>query len=333
MKNNLFSVTASLMILALTGACTHEEAIREEDTQSDDAILKSAVADSSLSPIPEITVEDSVLLDLGQVSQNREDFIYYVYDRSGRLTGLNYYRRNTDPATDAAETASVDSYMSDRFEYNPAGRLAEMVRYARSTGLRPNEIVMIRSYLYDKNGNLVVIATKRPDSDISRAKTEHLEYDSLGQMIRKTVKQAGVAVRLYKYAYDKAGLLVNIACYRVNANLPCYFCKLNYDNRGNIESKEFFYPLPMAASIQDVYRKWVVKYRYDTYYNPFREFKLPVSSLNEWMDLISPGNMTAAYFNDGSTSKAVFYKYRYNDLGYPVLRARIRPDLAIDPMQ
>ena len=63
-------------------------------------------------------------------------------------------------------------------------------------------------------------------------------------------------------------------------------------------------------------------YKYDDAINPFREFSLPLTSLLEWMDESSPGNITGLELDNGTEQNTIYYKYRYNDYGNPVLRFR-----------
>jgi hypothetical protein len=149
-------------------------------------------------------------------------------------------------------------------------------------------------------------------------------------MIKKLIREPNQPTLYFSYSYDKSNRLIRIACHFNEIAHLHFVCDLFYDNNDNIERKVFYYPmLPAATNVNDVIRKWTVYYKYDLYSNPFRDLKLPVSSLFEWMDLISPNNITAIFFDNGTIDRMVFYRYRYNNAGYPVIRYRIRP-VAID---
>jgi hypothetical protein len=179
------------------------------------------------------------------------------------------------------------------------------------------------SYKYNKGGQLINIITRRPNSPIEWQKTEYLYYDKLGNMVEKIIKESYHEAYKFIYSYDKENRLIKIAGYRDETSCLHFICDLFYDNRDNIERKEFYYPSPLAISVNDVIRKWVVYYKYDNCFNPFKDLKLPVSSLFEWMDLISPSNITAISFDNSTIDRVVFYKYKYNNLDYPVLRYRV----------
>jgi hypothetical protein len=182
-----------------------------------------------------------------------------------------------------------------------------------------------KSYRYNKFGKLTVIFTRKPGSPVEWQRVECLYYDRAGNMVKKMVKESNVRPYYFSYEYDNLNRLVRIRGYRDESSALRFICGLFYDAEDNIEKIEFYYPTPLASSVNDVIRKWVVYYNYDKFHNPFRDLKLPVHTLFEWMDLISPANISSISFDNGTVDRSVFYKYRYNNSGYPVIRYRVSP--------
>jgi hypothetical protein len=328
MKTNNFSMLAGAALLALALACSKEDLTEEEYITADADFTKSVTADSSMTSMPDIFIDDPVLAGHASVSQNREDFIAYTYDRYNRLFTINYFRRNDGLVSSATDAASMTLYMQDRFIYSNTGRLVELLRYVRSIAEPQMTVVSVaKSYSYNKDGTLGLITTKWPGNPEMSEKYEYLEYDNMQHMIKRTVKQTSQSVIYYKYIYDRSGRLIQMAGFIEKGPVPLFYCDIFYDNRNNIERKDFYYPSPAASVVNNMYRAWVVKYKYDSYFNPFKDFGIPVSSLFEWMDLISPANITAIHFGNDPAGNSVFYSYKYNNLGYPVLRMRILPEL------
>ncbi|MBN2480982.1 MAG: hypothetical protein JXB19_04520 [Bacteroidales bacterium] len=322
MKTKRMKVFASALLFMLAFACEQDDLTDDEYDQMHSGDLKSVTTDTTMVVVPDIVVEDSILITHASVSQYREDYITYTYDRYGRLFNINYFRRNIGITTSAADIAPRYVYMQDRFVYNNAGRLAEILRYDRTNTPQLTNVRVRKNYKYNTAGQLAVIVTNWPNAAEDREKIEYLYYDKTGNMVKKAVKEPDRPPYYFTYTYDRSGRLVKIAGYHDESDVLQFICHLYYDNRNNIERKAFYYPAPLAASVNDVIRKWVVYYKYDNAINPFRDFNLPVSSLFEWMDVISPNNVTAIVFDNGSLERAVCYKYRYNNFGYPVLRLR-----------
>jgi YD repeat-containing protein len=324
MKTTKLKSLLILSALLLTLACERENLTESENNQPDEEFLKTMDLDSLVSDVPDIVVDDPVLQDQASVSQCHENLLTYTYDRQGKLDFISYFRNNAITTAASADPVQSFAYMRDKFIYNNVGQLIELRKYAMTEQPQLTSLYLTKSYKYNTSGLLEQIITRMPGNFSSWDKFEFLFYDKSGLMIRKVVKESNLPSRILSYAYDKSGRLIKITCYSSESSRLLFICDLFYDNLNNIERKEFYYPLPNAASITDVIRKWVVYYKYDTYINPFHDFKLPVSSLFEWMDLVSPDNITAISFNNGAFDTFVFYKYHYNNLGYPVLRYRIR---------
>jgi len=314
----LIACTLAWVVMACEKEVPTGIGVNDEDV----ANLNALPEDTSITVIADIVVEDSVLQKNASVSQCSEDFLTYSYDRGGRLAYINYIRRNALQPGTANSLSARYVYMRDKFVYSNTGKLAELVRFGLTYNSSVTGIITTRSYKYNKVGKLAVIVTRTMNRPVDWVKTEYLYYDNLGNMVEKIVNEPVSRPIKYIYSYDKENNLTRIALYRDNASGLQFICDLFYDSKGNIERKEFFYPRPWAASVNDVVRKWVVFYRYDDCYNPFRDFKLPVSSLFEWMDVISPANITAISLNNDPVALSVHYKYRYNNLNYPVLRYR-----------
>ncbi len=322
MKTNRMKIFVSALAIMFAFACEQDELTDDDHDWAYGDFPKSGVEDT-LTIVPDIVVEDTVLLKHATVSQYRENYITYAYDRYGRLYNINYFRRNNAITTDAEDVAPDYVYMRDRFIYNNAGRLAEILRYNRTDSPQLTNVLIRKSYKYDAGGRLSVIVTSWPNAAADMERIEYLYYDDMGFMVRKVIKEPNGFPYFFSYKYDRSGKLIRITGYRGESNALQFVCFLYYDNRNNIERKTFYYPSPIASSTDDVVRKWVVHYKYDNARNPFRDFRLPVSSLFEWMDVISPNNIAAIVFDNGTSERAVFYKYRYNNIGYPILRVRV----------
>jgi hypothetical protein len=321
-RSNLsYLVILSLLVLAL--ACEKEYPSENESIEpADNELLKSLAGDSEMEVAPDILVADTILLDHASVSQCREHFLAYTYDRSNRLDYISYIRRNSVIAQTNDDYYPGHIFMRDKFIYRNDGRLMELVRYGIPEKTRNSRLELTKSFKYDSLGQLVQIVTRRPDLANLWDKLESLYYDNRGNMVRRIVKMANQRLSYYNYSYDRSDRLIKIAGYTATANYLRFVCEIHYDANNNIERKDFYFPSPAATSARDVTRKWSVFYRYDKYQNPFHDMKLPVSSLFEWMDVISPSNITAIALDNGSTDRSVFYTYRYNNLMYPVLRYR-----------
>ena len=321
-KKMKFLMIASILALAVT-ACEKESFTNNEDAESGNQKMAAELEDTSISVIPDVVVNDSVLLNNAFVSQYCEDFLTYSYDRYGRLAYINYIKRSTLQPVSSSVVSSRYVYMRDKFVYGFAGKLVELIRFNLTVNSSQVSIMVTKSFKYNKSGKLAVIITRRPYSPVAWEQTEYLYYDNLGNMVEKIVKEPYNSLYKFIYSYDKENRLIRLAGYRDEASRLHFICDLYYDNLDNIERKEFYYPYPWAASVNDVVRKWVVYYKHDNCFNPFRDFKLPVSSLFEWMDVISPANITAISFNNNPVDRVVYYKYRYNTMNYPVLRYRV----------
>jgi len=304
-------------------ACEKESLTYNEDREADGLKMATLPGDTSISVIPDIVIDDSVLQNNAFVSQYCEDFLTYTYDRAGRLAYINYIKRNTPQPVSSSDIASRYVYMQDKFVYSNTGKLIELTRFNLAYNSFLTSIMVTKSYKYNQSGKLAVIITRWPNSPAGWEKTEYLYYDNLGNMVEKIIKDPDNGLYKFIYSYDKENRLIRMAGYGDESSRLHFVCNLFYDSMDNIERKEFYYPYPWAASVNDVERRWVVYYKYDNCLNPFRDFKLPVSSLFEWMDVISPSNITAISFNSNSIDRVVFYKYRYNTPNYPVLRYRV----------
>ena len=319
-----------LSLLSLAIACEKENLTESENPQPEDSFLKSLEGDTSISDVPDVVVDDTILKVQALVSQNHENLLTYTYDRSGRLDYISYIRKCAiTPASDDNLVPRY-AYMRDRFVYGNSGQLAELHRYTLTEKPQETSLNLVKYFKYNSIGQLEQIITRRPDVSYKWDKFEYLFYDPSGNMIRKLVREPDQPALYFSYSYDKSNRLVRVTGYTSEINRLRFVCNLFYDSFDNIERKEFYYPMmTTAATTNDVVRKWVVYYKYDNYNNPFKDLKLPVASLFEWMDLVSTNNIRAILFDNGSLDRMVYYKYRYNNAGYPVLRYRINP-LAMD---
>ncbi len=319
-----------LSVLSLAIACEKENLTESETPQPEDGFLKSLERDSTISDVPDVVVDDTVLMDQALVSQCHENLLTYTYDRSGRLDYISYIRKCAITPVSDENLVPRYAYMRDRFVYGNSGRLVELHRYTLTEKPQATSLNLVKYFKYNSIGQLEQIITRRPDVSYKWDKFEYLFYDQSGNMIRKLVREPEQPALYFSYSYDKSNRLVRITGYTNEFNRFRFVCDLFYDSYDNIERKEFYYPvMPTATSVNDVVRKWIVYYKYDNYSNPFKDLKLPVASLFEWMDLVSPNNIRAILFDNGSIDRMVYYKYRYNNAGYPVLRYRISP-LTID---
>jgi len=325
MKTIKFNLLLILSVFMVIVSCEQENFTESENLQPEEEFLKSVAGDTTISDIPDIVIDDPILQDQAVVSQYNENLLTYTYDRLGRLENISYFRKGVTAPSAEANQVQRFVYMRDKFVYGNSGQLIELRRHSLSEKPLITSLSLIKSYKYNSIGQLEQIITRMPDNSYKWDKFEFLYYDKSGHMIRKVVKLTNLPTWIFIYSYDKIDRLMKIACYTSESSRPRFICDLYYDNQNNIQRKEFYYPLDDAVSVNDVIRKWVVYYKYDVYNNPFKDFKLPVSSLFEWMDLISPANIAAISFDDGSLIRSVFYIYRYNNLGYPVLRYRISP--------
>ncbi|MBN1790512.1 MAG: hypothetical protein JW830_08455 [Bacteroidales bacterium] len=324
-KANLkFLLFVSLLSLAI--ACEKENLTENENPQPEDSFLKSLEGDTSISDVPDVMVDDTILMAQALVSQNHENLLTYTYDRSGRLDYISYIRKCAiTPASDVNLVPRY-AYMRDRFVYGNSGQLAELQRYTLTEKPQETSLNLVKYFKYNSIGQLEQIITRRPDVSYKWDKFEYLFYDPSGNMIRKLVREPDQPTHYFSYSYDKSNRLVRVTGYTNEINRLRFVCDLFYDSFDNIERKEFYYPvMTNATSTNDVVRKWVVYYKYDNYSNPFKDLKLPVASLFEWMDVVSTNNIRAILFDNGSLDRMVYYKYRYNNAGYPVMRFRISP--------
>jgi hypothetical protein len=324
MKTRKIEFLMMVSFLALTVmACQKDPVSVNQDREADALQLAALSKDTAVSVVPDIVLDDSVLLDNATVSQYSEDFLSYTYDRSGRLAYINYIKRNTIQPVTSTDLTPRYIYMRDKFSYGNAGRLIQLIRFNVTSNSNAERISVTKNYKYNKSGQLYEIITRRPNAPVAWEQTEFLYYDNLGNMVEKLIREPFTRPYKFIYSYDKENRLIRIAGYRYESARLHFICELFYDNMNNIERRVFYYPYPWATSVNDVVRKWVANYKYDSRYNPFKDFKLPVSSLFEWMDVISPDNITAISFNNEPVFRAVYYKYRYNSLDYPVLRYRL----------
>jgi hypothetical protein len=327
MKKAKFRFLPMLSALLLAMACEQQYPTESENIQAEDGYLKSMAEDSLFTDVPDVVIDDTILQDHALVSQYCENFLTYTYDRWGRLDYINYFRRL--PALQLNDAACFPGhvYMRDKFVYGNTGRLVELLRYSSiftdNTCPSATNLIVLKTYIYNATGQLAEIHTRRPNNQVTWEKVEYLYYDRSGNMVRRLVKLPDHRPYAFSYLYDKSNRLVRITGYNDENTCLRFVCNLYYDNRNNIERKEFYYPSPLATSAADMIRKWVVFYKHDRYNNPFYDFRLPVSSLFEWMDIVSPSNITAISFENDVADRAVFYRYRYNNLGYPVVRYRI----------
>jgi hypothetical protein len=315
-----------LSVLSLAIACEKESLTEREKPQPEDSFLKSLEGDTVISDVPDVVVNDTILMDQALVVQYHENLITYTYDRSGRLDYISYIRKCAITPVSDDNLMSRYTFMRDKFVFGNSGQLAELHRYTLTEKPQATRLNLVKYLKYNAMGQLEQIITRRPDLSYKWDKFEYLVYDLSGNMTRKLIREPGQPTYYFSYSYDKSNRLIKITGYTSEFNRLRFVCDLFYDNFDNIERKEFYYPLPTATSVNDVTRKWVVYYKYDTENNPFKDLKLPAGSLFEWMDLISPSNITAILFDNGSIdNRGVFYKYRYNFAGYPVIRHRINP--------
>lgn len=324
-KANLkFLLFLSALLLAI--ACEKEKLTESDNPQPEDSFLKSLEGDTAIPDIPDVVVDDTILQNLALVSQCGENLLTYTYDRSGRLDYISYIRKCAiTPASDVNLVPRY-AYMRDKFVYGNSGRLAELQRYTLTERPQRNRLNQVKYFKYNSIGQLEQIITRKPDLSYKWDKFEYLFYDQSGNLIRKIVREPGQPAHIFGFSYDTSNRLTRITGYFYEINRLRFVCDLFYDNQDNIERKEFYYPkMTTTTNANDVIRKWVVFYKYDNYNNPFKDLKLPVASLFEWMDLVSPDNIRAILFDNGSIDRMVYYKYRYNNVGYPVLRYRISP--------
>jgi hypothetical protein len=330
MKKANLKLIFILLVFAIALACEQDNFTDSEMVLPESDYLKSVESDTSIADVPDIVVNDSVLSDLALVSQYRENLLTYTYDKWGRLECINYAAKAAVSGSEGNNAVPRFVYMRDKFLYNNTGRLVELQRSGYTEKPQITRLEMVKLYKYNAKGQLEQIITRRSALSYKWDQFEFLYYDQAGNMIRKLVKAPDRPACIFSYLYDRSNRLITITGFSNNASRLRFRCDLFYDNFNNIERKEFYYPLPWAVSVNDVVRKWVVYYKYDNNNNPFRDLKLPVSSLFEWMDLISPSNIRAVAFDNGTIDRMVFYKYRYNALGYPILRYRISPVEADD---
>jgi len=326
MKTKASQLLVILSGLTMVIACEKENLTTQaENDEKSAGSMNVQVNDSVLSDVPDIVIGDPDLQAYALVSQCGEDYLNYQYDRYGRLSSIRYIRRNTITPATSADLASKNVYMVDRFVYNSMGRLSELSRFNPAISTVNTSLMTVKNYRYNNNGQLVLIMTRRPFSPNAWTRIESLYYDRSGNMVKKVVKEPYRKTFYFNYEYDKSNRPVRITVYRDELSSLRFVCCLYYDPDENIERMEFFYPSRPASAVDDVIRKWVVYYKYDEYYNPFRDLKLPTGSLFEWMDQVSPSNVAAISFDNGTADKVIYYRYRYNNLGYPVVRYRVRP--------
>jgi len=318
-------------------SCEKEYPAENETIESDDELLKSLADDSTLEIAPDISITDSILQDHASVSQCREHLLSYTYDRWNRLDRISYITRNAVISTANSDRFPGFIHMQDKFIYSNDGRLSQLIRYRmfEKPGICRPELT--KTYTYNASEQLVKIITKRADLTNIWNKVEYLSYDNRGNMVKRVVTIASIRASWYEYIYDRSDRLVRIIGYMApmpvvsNAETDAtkfirFICDIHYDVQNNIERKDFYYPFRQTTSVNDVTRNWSVYYKYDEGNNPFHDLKLPVSSLLEWMDVISPSNISAISFDNGTIERSVFYSYRYNNLMYPVLRYRINAE-------
>lgn len=313
-------------VLILTVACEKENLTESVTPQPEEELLKSLEGDTAIADVPDVVVDDTILRDQALVSQCHESLLTYTYDRSGRLDYISYIRKCAITPVADVNTLTRCVYMRDKFVYGNSGQLMELHRFSITEKPQTTRLDLVKYFKYNSAGQLEQIITRRPDVSYKWDRFEFLYYDQSGNMVRKLIKTPNQATQYFSYSYDKDNRLIRIACYTNEFSGLRFVCNLFYDMYDNIERKEFYFPMfPATTNVNDVVRKWVVHYKYDSYNNPFKDLKLPVSSLFEWMDLISPNNIGAILFDNGSMDRMVFYRYRYNHAGYPVLRYRISP--------
>jgi hypothetical protein len=171
MKTRKMKFFVSAMTLLLALACEQNDLTDDEYAQTDAAFLKSMPADTSFQAVPDIVLEDTILQRHAVVSQYREDYVSYTYDRYGRLFNINYIKRNAGITSAAADVAARVVTMQDRFVYNNAGRLAEILRYNRTNTPQLTNVTVRKSYKYNSAGQLSVIVTNWPSGPTDREKT------------------------------------------------------------------------------------------------------------------------------------------------------------------
>ena len=326
MKTKTSKLVVILSGLTLVIACEKENLTSTVENEEKSAgQVNVPVKDSVLSQVPDIVIDDPDLQNNALVSQCGEDYLTYLYDRYGRISSIRYVNRNARVPAASSDLIFRNVYMVDRFVYNNSGRLSELIRFNPQINSSPNTLMIIKNYRYDRWGKLILITTRKPGGPFDWNRTEYLYYDRSGNMIKKMVREFNGQLHYFSYEYDKSNRLIRISAYQDAASVLRFICDLFYDSNDNIERAEFYYNSPLASNARDMIRKWVVYYKYDDHYNPFRDLKLPVLSLFEWMDLISPANITAISFQNGIADRMVFYKYRYNNLGYPLIRYRVSP--------
>jgi hypothetical protein len=326
MKKEKVKIMVFAFILALALACEKEdftfEGVKEKSATGD----FSKREDTTIPVLPDILIEDSTLCIHASVSQLNEDYLTYLYNRAGKVAVINYFKRYAVTSASITAVTARKPYMSDRFIYDNTGKLIELSRLDLTFNPSVTNFRMVKKYKYGTAGLLTEIITQKPGSPVEWEKNELLYYDKSGRLTSRIVKESYQPLYYFKYGYDDLNRLISIAGYQDDASQKNFVCNLFYDNRNNIERKEFFYlSLPTASS--DMVIRWVVYYKYDGFRNPFKNLRLPVSSLFDWMDVVSPCNITSISFNnsytDNNIDRFVMYKYRYNSMGFPVMRYRV----------
>jgi hypothetical protein len=326
MKKEKVKIMVIAFIMTLALACEKEDFTFEgvnEKSATGDFVKRE---DTTFPAVPDVLIEDSTLQNYASVSQLNEDYLTYLYNRAGKVSVINYFKRYTITSASITAVTARKPFMSDRFVYDNTGKLIELSRLDLTVNPSTTGLKIVKKYKYDMAGLLTEIITRKPGGPVEWEKREMLYYDKSGRLTSKIVKESNQPLYYFKYGYDDLNRLVSIAGYQDDASQRNFVCNLFYDNRNNIERKEFFY-LSLPTTTSDMVRRWVVYFKYDRYRNPFKNLRLPVSSLFEWMDVISPGNITSISFNnsyvDNYIDRFVQYKYRYNSIGFPVMRYRV----------
>ncbi|MBN2612588.1 MAG: hypothetical protein JXB00_13615 [Bacteroidales bacterium] len=305
--NRLISIIFMLLILA---ACEKEDMVINPDLtgtgQNSFEVPLLVQSDNITETNPEtISPADRY------VTVANHETLKYSYDKNGRLAWIFYYVNTADEL--AASNSQVVPAMTDRFEYNTNGRLALLLRSSHNSAT--DNPVIRKSYIYDRSGKLVQIITEK--SELSVSNTDHLQieqlfYTNTGLLYRKDVKTPD-GKHYFLYKHDENNRLKIEALFTPEGAAK-YYCVFNYDAYDNVAWKEYFYP----NSTTDAVSGWIEKFEYDRNPNPYKDMKLPVSSLFENMDVISGNNFTMI----ANPIKTVYFRYKYEINGYPILRVR-----------
>jgi hypothetical protein len=237
-------------------------------------------------------------------------FTRYEYDREGRLIKMYYFK---NPVTDHTGH-NAHPFMADEFIYEN-NRLAVMLRQYFNSTIVDVVATIRKSLIYDRSGRLVEIITEKTNSQSISRKHEILYYDEMDNMVKKVVLGEGIS---YYYEYDKSRRLIRMTELNRDGKIN-FVCLIAYGNSDNILYQKYYYPV-ISDEGENIFKRYIVKYDYDTNPNPYKKMKLPYLSLFDETDLLSNNNFTKIATPD----KEVLFKYEYSPEGYPAVRHTIR---------